>query len=352
METCVKHKLEIKGTLTKFDFEELYKSCKDARLAQRYHAIFLGFDYEWEEVARILGRSYKQIRKWVRRYNKHGIEGLKSEKQKGNDPKLSAEQKAGIKEIVIKDPRDSGYNFSNWNTKNLICVIKEKFSKVVSQETVRRVLHAIGFVWKRPEHKFVLSSKEEKEKFKELVKETIENKKDDEVILFEDECTARQHPTLKNTWILKGTRKFIGTFGNHAKKHVFGFVNILTGNPIIRVADSLGADDFIASLDDIKKSYRGKRVKLFMDKARIHKAKTSKKTKEYLEANSDWLTVEYIPTQSPELNPVEQLWQEMRKVVTHNHLFSTVKEIGEALVSFFSGLTKKEVLSICGGIYL
>lgn len=132
---------------------------------------------------------------------------------------------------------------------------------------------------------------------------------------------------------------------------MFGFVNILTGNPITKVADSLNADDFIAGLEDVRKSYRGRKVKLFMDKARIHRAKTSKKTRMYLEQNADWLTVEYIPTQSPELNPVEQLWQEMRKDVTHNHLFSTVKELGEALASFFSGLTKKEVLSICGGIY-
>lgn len=201
-----KKRLETKGTLTKSDFEKLYKSCKDSRLAQKYHALLLGFDYEWKEVANILHRSYKQIRKWVKKYNKYGLDGLKSDKQKGNDPKLSVQQKAELKEIVSNDPRDKGYNFSNWNSKNLKEIIKEKFSVLVSQETIRRVLHALGFVWKRPEHKFVLSNKKEKEEFKKKVIETIENRKDDEVILFEDECTARQHPTLKNMWIIRGMR--------------------------------------------------------------------------------------------------------------------------------------------------
>lgn len=344
-----KKRLKIKGTLTKDDFLKLYKSCKDARLKERYHALLLGFDYEWEEIANILHRTPKQIRKWVKRYNKYGLEGLESDKQKGNDPKLSAQQKAELKEIISNDPRDIGYNFSNWNTKNLKEIIKAMFCVLVSQETIRRALRSLGFVWKKPEHKFVLSNKEEKEKFKKVVKETIDNKKDDEVILFEDECTARQHPTLKNMWIIKGMRKFIPTFGNHSKKEMFGFVNILTGNTITRITNSQNSDEFIAGLCEVKTMYSRKKVKLFIDRAPWHK---SGKVNKYLDKNKDWLEVIYIPVQCPELNPVEQLWQEMRKIVTHNHLFSTIKELSEALFNFFSSLTKKEVLSICGGIYL
>lgn len=87
MESYAK-KLEIKGNLTKSDFEKLYKSCKDARLKERYHAMLLGFDYDWEEVAQILYRTPKQIRKWVKKYNKHGLEGLRAEKQTGDASKI------------------------------------------------------------------------------------------------------------------------------------------------------------------------------------------------------------------------------------------------------------------------
>lgn len=323
---------------------ELYRNCKDKRLAERYHALLLGFDYKWEEVARILFRSTKQIRKWVKAYNRNGIEGLKSRKQNGNPPKLSSEQKSEVKEIVSSSPRDKGYCFSSWNTKNLKQIIRDRFGIIVSQETVRRLLHAFGFVWKKPEYKFVLSNEAEKEKFLEQVEEAIKNKKDNEVILFEDECTARQHPTIKNTWIPKGVRKFIGTFGNHAKRNVFGFVNILTGHVINRITDSLKSVEFIESLEEVKRRYRGKKIKLFTDKSPGH---TSGKTQKYLADNESWLEVVYLPTQSPELNPVEELWQVMRKIVTHNHLFSTLGELTDALVNFFSGLTKKEVLSIC-----
>lgn len=349
METCAENRLRIEGTLTKQDFLKLFHSCKDARLKERYHGLFLGFSYAWDEVASILGRSPKQVRKWVRKYNKHGLEGLKSKKQKGNDPKLSAGQKAELKELVEQSPRDKGYPFSNWNAKSLKAVIQDLFRISVSQETVRRTLHSLGFVWKKPEHRFVLSNKGEKEKFRKKVERAIQRRKPNEVILFEDEVTARQHPTLTNTWILRGMRKFIGTFGNHAKRNAFGFVNILTGSFVSRITEGLKSVDFIAGLDEVKRKFRGKKVKLFIDKARCH---TSGITTEYIEKNKSWLTVEFIPTQSPELSPVEILWQYMRKIVTHNHLFSTVQEIADALISFFSNLTKKEVLSICGGTYL
>jgi transposase len=348
MDRYVRNRLRIEGNLTKNDFLKLYRSCKDARLKERYHALLLGHDYTWDEVARILHRSSKQIRKWVKKYNKYGIEGLKSRKQKGSQSKLSKEQDAELKEIVSNDPRGSGYNFSNWNTKNLKEVIGKKFRAVISQETVRRTLHRLGFVWKKPEHRFVLSDDAEKERFKEQVAEAIAERKPNEVIMFEDECTTRQHPTLKKTWIMKGLRKFIGTFGNHAKKEIFGFVNILTGNTITRVTGSQNSEEFIAALGEVKKKYRGKKIKLFIDKAPWH---TSDRTKQYIKNNSKWLEVIYLPTQSPELNPVEELWQHMRNIVTHNHLFSTIKELTDALLSFFANLTRKDVLSICGGTY-
>ena len=340
--------MKIEGSLTKSELLKLYHSCKDARLKERYHALLLGFDYTWEEVANILYRSPKQIRRWVRRYNRYGIDGLKSRKQKGNEPRLSSGQKAELRELVMQNPRDRGYPFSNWNTKNLKAAILGKFSKIVSQETVRRMLHALGFVWKKPEHTFVLSDRKDKEGFRKKVEKAISGRKPNEAILFEDECTTHQHPSLKNTWILRGFRKFIGTFGNQAKRNVFGFVNILTGHSVCRVTDSLKSEEFIAGLEELKRRYKGRKVKLFIDKAPCHR---SNKTKEYIGNNSNWLTVEYLPTQSPELNPVEMLWQCMREAVTHNCLFSTIQQLVDALVNFFSGLTKREVLSICGGSY-
>ena len=209
MGAYAKKRLQLKGNLSKSDFEKLYKSCKDARLKERYHAMLLGFDYEWKEVAKIIHRSYDIILDWIDSYNTKGIDGLKSKKQKGNSPKLTNEQKEKLKEIVLKNPRDIGYDFSNWNAKNLKKVVKDKFCVELSQESVRRNLRKLKFAWKKPEHRFVLADKAEQEKFTNQLTETINNLKQDEVIIFEDECTAKQHPTLKNTWILKGKHVWV-----------------------------------------------------------------------------------------------------------------------------------------------
>jgi transposase len=279
MVAYAKKRLRLQGKETKQDFERLYKSCKNARLKERYHAMFLSYDYEWKEVAKILGRSYEQVLLWVKAYNKHGIGGLVSKKQKGNQPKLTPAQKDELNIFVTNEPRALGYDFSNWNTKILKVVIKDKFGIEMSQESVRRNLRKLGFVWKKPEHRFVLSDKQEQANFTRLLRKTVKERGCNEVILFEDECTLKQHPTLKNTWILKGMRKFIGTFGNHAKRNVFGFVNVLNGKLFAKVTDSLNSNDFIACLECIKRIYKGMFVKLNVDNGPCH---TSKKTKNAL----------------------------------------------------------------------
>ena len=55
------------------------------------------------------------------------------------------------------------------------------------------------------------------------------------------------------------------------------------------------------------------------------------------------------PTYSPELNPQERIWKWMRRVVTHNHWFETLREEIQARRDFFRSLAgrKAEVQRLC-----
>ena len=50
---------------------------------------------------------------------------------------------------------------------------------------------------------------------------------------------------------------------------------------------------------------------------------------------SDNIVPVYLPSYSPELNPIERLWQWLRKEVTHNTLFKTLEALMDALEKEF-----------------
>jgi transposase len=67
-------------------------------------------------------------------------------------------------------------------------------------------------------------------------------------------------------------------------------------------------------------------------------------------AAAERLVVLYIPTYSPWLNPLEMLWRQFRREVTHNELFQTVKSLLAAAQEFFDRYNRElsRILSVLG----
>jgi transposase len=62
------------------------------------------------------------------------------------------------------------------------------------------------------------------------------------------------------------------------------------------------------------------------------------------------LVLWYLPTYSPWLNPIEMLWRQFRREVTHNELFQTVKSLLAAAREFFDRYNREpyRTLSVIG----
>ena len=65
----------------------------------------------------------------------------------------------------------------------------------------------------------------------------------------------------------------------------------------------------IAFLKDLKTHFRKQYVILIWDGLPAHK---SREMQDFLEQQSDWLDVERLPSYSPDLNPVEDLWENIK----------------------------------------
>ena len=96
--------------------------------------------------------------------------------------------------------------------------------------------------------------------------------------------------------------------------------------------------------EELSKEYPDKDIVMILDQAGWHKAKDLKVTQN--------ITLMFLPPYSPELNPVEKLWQWLRKEVTHNNLFKTLKTLMDALENEFHNLTPLKFKQLCHCSYL
>lgn len=91
----------------------------------------------------------------LRRFEKRGLSGCYALKQKGKIAYLSKEQKEELKQILIQPPYKQELPFKIWTAKVLAYFIEIKYQVVFKIRAVEKLVHELGFNFKkaRPEHK-------------------------------------------------------------------------------------------------------------------------------------------------------------------------------------------------------
>ena len=126
----------------------------DERLVQRARIILLSAEdrYRVPEIAEMVGLGADKVRKWIHRFNKQGVEGLRARGQKpGPPPKFRGPTRQKIIEIAQTPPRRLGLLFSTWTLHNLRRYLMEQgVVDEISHETLRKILKEARVDWRRP----------------------------------------------------------------------------------------------------------------------------------------------------------------------------------------------------------
>jgi transposase len=64
------------------------------------------------------------------------------------------------------------------------------------------------------------------------------------------------------------------------------------------------------------------------------------------------ITLFYLPPYTPEMNPTEQVWKELRKDGFKNTLFGTLNDVIDKLSSSVMSLAKETIKSVCGRAWI
>jgi transposase len=106
------------------------------------------------EAATIGGMDRQTLRDWVHRFNAAGPDGVKDNRAGGLPPRLSAEQKAELAQIVETGPDREKDGVVRWRRVDLQRVIAERFGVDYCERYVGTLLKKIGFSYisARPRH--------------------------------------------------------------------------------------------------------------------------------------------------------------------------------------------------------
>lgn len=163
------------------------------------------------------------------------------------------------------------------------------------------------------------------------------------VLLIVDATTLRWFPPLRYTWAFQGEQAVVPITGRNAKRVLFGAINPRTGHRLVLRRLRQRQEDFQAFLRYLCQHYPGRPLWLLLDKAPCHDAVRSQQLAARLGVVLLWL-----PKQCSELNSVDHLWKELKRLIAANRQFRTIDLEADYAEQWFLGLTPREALRKAG----
>ena len=122
----------------------------------------------------------------------------------------------------------------------------------------------------------------------------------------EDEVHFQRHSSLVQMWAFRGQQPRVLSASTREKVGYFGTLNLKTGALLTREAPTFNGDTFGDFLRHLLQCTRGQ-VYLILDNAPWHRARH---LKDFFSQHQDRLVRVFLPSYSPELNPVERVMED------------------------------------------
>lgn len=161
-------------------------------------------------------------------------------------------------------------------------------------------------------------------------KACLKNTEDLPVLLtFQDEARFGRMSDPRACWAPKGVRPLIPQALVREYQYVFGTVAPQSGQLDYMLAPSMKTEFMSKFLKQVSRAHNDEFVIMVVDGASSHKSKSL-----VIPANCQLIL---LPPYSPELNPAERLWNQLRRDCLANRYF---ENLDDAMKEVMSGLTK------------
>ena len=156
--------------------------------------------------------------------------------------------------------------------------------------------------------------------------------------MFQDEAGFGRINKPKYCWCEKGIRPNVPCHHIREYRYAYGAVEPYTGNSFFLVMPYSNTDCMNVFLRELSKEYPDDIILLGCDGAAWHKSKTL--------VVPENIRIFHIPPATPEMNPIEQIWKEIRKRGFRNEVFPTLNKVIDRLCDTICSLSNQTIRSI------
>ena len=156
-------------------------------------------------------------------------------------------------------------------------------------------------------------------------------------LMYQDEAGFGRISKMSSCWAPQGIRPSIPSHYMREYRYCYGAVDAQTGDSFFLIAGGCNTEWTNEFLRQVSQAYTDDYILLVMDNAIWHKSST-------LEIPSN-IELAFIPPYTPEMNPIEQVWKEIRKRGFKNKDFQTLEAVIDKLQEVIQGLEKSVLKS-------
>ena len=330
------------------ELERMLHQTRDADKKLRLNMLFLLKSQKSKTrvaVAGSLGVSRNTIGRWLSQYEQGGMEAL-LKKQSPGCPRGQRTLTEGVYES-LKEKLKESRGFASYI--DIRSWVEQEHGIEASYSTlykiVRRELQAKPKV-PRKSHK----EKDEKEVaqfrngFSDELSSLAKGKEASSIRVFvQDESRFGLLPIIRRRITIKGVKPIQKVQHKFDNYYVYGAVEPISGESFFLELSHLNSECFQIFLDEFHSSYPDDFIIMPLDNGAFHKAKKL--------VVPDNIMLLFIPPYSPELNPIERLWQDIKDEISCS-VYETLDELKEAVAEVLRRYSHQDIASLTGYQYI
>jgi transposase len=248
---------------------------------------------------------------WKRLYLAGGVDGLKVRPIPGAKSKLTDEQTARLRGWLIgRDPRQFQFEFALWTRVLVAELIRVKFDVVMTPQGIGKLLRRLGLSPQRPLYRATQQDPEAVARWRAEEFPAIREQagREGAEIYFADEAGIRTDHHAGTTWAPIGQTPVVEATAERGGVNMISAVSQLGVLHFEVFTGRFDAGVFVEFLTKLTHDI-DRPVFLILDNHSAHKAKL---VRDYVASLEGRLKLFYLPAYSPELNPDEWVWKNIK----------------------------------------
>lgn len=290
-------------------------------------------------VAAAFGVNERTLYRWLATYRQGGWGRLDARKRGGRPPKLNAAAMRWIYETVAtKSPLQLKFPFALWTAAMVQKLIHSQLSIKLSHSSVCRLLNQLGLSAQRPLWRAYQQDPQAVERWQREQYPRIRQRarRRGAQIFFADEAGVRSDFHSGTTWGRRGETPVVSSTGARFGANIISAVSAQGELRFMLTKGRVNAGVFIEFLKRLLVNAPGP-IFLIVDGHPAHKAKCVRR---FVADQKGRLELYFLPPYSPELNPDEFVWNDLKNNGLGRRALSTVEELRQLTVSHLRRLQK------------